>query len=131
LDDLFSHQHVTFSLYRRDMDIDQDHSKNKPRRPPSLYQRKPILYLIRAASFLYIYVSSSILINCLQFWGVLVPYMLSRAYYRNFMRFTQRLFGILILITTFIFTPLQIVLTGEHQELNQESFVPIMVTLKI
>ena len=96
----------------------------------TLFKRNPILYLVRTAAFLSIYVSCSILINGIQFWGLSL-YLLSRDYYRNYMRFTQRLFGILIVIVTFIFSPLQIVLTGEHSGLNQESFVPIMVKMII
>lgn len=115
------------------MDLTSPETGNKSliSKPPSLFQRKPIHYLFRSISFLSVLVLCSIAINAVQAWGFLFLFALSRPFYRLFMRFTQRLFGILILFCTFIYSPLQIVLTGAHQELNQDSFAPIMVFMSI
>ena len=113
------------------MDLSALGNKSLISKPPSLFQRKPILYLFRSISFLSVLVLCSIAINAVQAWGFLFLFALSRPFYRLSMRFTQRLFGILILFCTFLYSPLQIVLTGAHQELNQDSFAPIMVFMSV
>ncbi|KAJ2990574.1 hypothetical protein HDV02_004277 [Globomyces sp. JEL0801] len=47
------------------------------------------------------------------------------------MRFTQRLFGSLIIILTYLFAPLKVVMTGHHQDLNNTSFAPIIANHQI
>ena len=42
------------------------------------------------------------------------------------MRFTQRMFGSLMLITTYILAPLEIIMTGQHESLNSQSVAPII-----
>jgi lysocardiolipin and lysophospholipid acyltransferase len=87
------------------------------------------LYSIRMMAFLSMMLGCSCIINCLQFLGLFLR--ISRPHYRTYMRFTQRLFGSLILVATYLFAPLQIILTGHHQDLNSSSFVPIMANHQI
>lgn len=71
----------------------------------------------------------SFMINIVQLWGiVLLPF---RPLYRRYMRFSQRLFGSLMLVVTYILAPLQINLSGCHQELQADTFAPIMANHQI
>jgi hypothetical protein len=85
-------------------------------------------FYIRAASFAFLLFSTSIIINFLQTSGLILLFPM-RKLYRNFMRFTQRLFGSLIIVLTYIFAPVNIVLTGPHHvDLKQATFGVIMVS---
>jgi lysocardiolipin and lysophospholipid acyltransferase len=89
----------------------------------------PLLYYLRGFAFFWIIFSGSAMINTIQFLGY--PLVLSRPHYRAYMRYTQRLYGSLLLISTYIFAPLQIIMTGCHEELNRGSFVPIIANHQI
>jgi hypothetical protein len=41
------------------------------------------------------------------------------------------LFGSLILVTTYILSPLEIVVTGNHQELDSSAFAPIIANHQV
>jgi hypothetical protein len=88
----------------------------------------PLVFYFRAISFGIIFLIGIISINIVQLPGRFLPF---RLFYRNYMRFTQRLFGSLILILTFLFTPLSINLTGAHQGLSRNSFNPIIANHQI
>jgi hypothetical protein len=89
----------------------------------------PIEYYLRAIAFCWVIFMSSFLINMLQFIGL--PLALSRPHYRAFMRYTQRLYGSMLLVVSYIFAPLQIIITGCHEELNRTSFVPIIANHQV
>ncbi|KAJ3348944.1 hypothetical protein HDU91_006445 [Kappamyces sp. JEL0680] len=89
-----------------------------------LLHRSPVHYYFRAISFASLIFGCSCIIYLLQLAGLFLYPV--RPVYRNHMRFTQRLFGSLIIVATFLFAPLSIELTGSHEALKQTSFVPIM-----
>ena len=83
---------------------------------------------INAAGFLSMMIYFSLIIILIQLPGLLLP---NRQVYRNWMRFTQRLWGSLILVVTWIFAPITIKLSGNHSLLKSSSFVTIMANHQI
>ncbi|KAI8894813.1 acyltransferase-domain-containing protein [Globomyces pollinis-pini] len=88
-----------------------------------------LIYYVRVVAFIWLILGVSFAINIVQLPGLLLYF--SRPHYRTWMRFTQRLFGSLVIVATYLFAPLQIVMTGEHVHLNRKSFVPIMANHQI
>lgn len=89
----------------------------------------PIVFYTRTTAFGIIFFLGILAINLVQLPGRLLFPL--RKVYRNYMRFTQRLFGSLILTLTFIFSPLSINLTGAHQGLKSNTFAPIIANHQI
>ncbi|KAL2912156.1 hypothetical protein HK105_208357 [Polyrhizophydium stewartii] len=91
---------------------------------------KPLRFYINAVLFLWAMTACSLAINWVQL--VALPLSLvSRRHYRRWMRFTQRLFGSLMLTVTYVFAPLEIVMTGDHEGLTGDSVAVIMANHQI
>ncbi|KAI8929652.1 acyltransferase-domain-containing protein [Entophlyctis helioformis] len=97
---------------------------------PGMAENKSILFYLRMVAFLGILFGCSLAINYIQFIGLPLK-LVSRSYYRRWMRFTQRLFGSLMLIETYLFAPLDIVLTGDHEALRDTDVTVIMANHQI
>lgn len=65
-------------------------------------------------------------INLVQY-PALVLRLLSRHLYRKYIQYTQALFGSLLVLLTYLFTPVEIVVTGDHEGLNKDAMAVIMV----
>lgn len=88
-----------------------------------------ILVYLRAIAFSIVWWSGIVLVNLLQFPGFfLLPW---RRQYRSWMKVSQRVFGSLLIVTTFLFAPLQIIVTGCHQHLQHETFSPMIANHQI
>lgn len=94
--------------------------KQEKRKSLSLWQRNPALYLAQTSFFVVVFYGACLGMNFLQF-GVGMPLaLLHRGLYLEFMRLTQRMYAAIFWITTAMSSPLQIVLTGAHKELQND-----------
>ncbi|KAH6580431.1 hypothetical protein BASA50_001738 [Batrachochytrium salamandrivorans] len=87
-------------------------------------------YCFKACTLLSILLGCSLVINGIQL-AALPLCVISRKYYRYSMRFTQRLFGSLLILITLFYAPVEIILTGDHAELCSDSTVVIMANHQI
>lgn len=90
----------------------------------------PVLYTARAVGVISLVLFASLAISVIQILGLFLL-IVSRHSYRTLMRFSQRLFGSLVLMVTYIYAPLRIEITGCHQELKKSTFAPIMANHQI
>lgn len=84
-----------------------------------------VLVLVRALLFSIVCLTGVFLVNVIQFPAALLLWPWRRTY-RNWMKFSQKVFGCILIATTFLFAPLQIVVTGAHQDLSNKTFAPII-----
>ena len=91
----------------------------------SLWKRNPLLYIAQTVFFVVFFYGACLGMNFLQF-GIGMPLaLLHRGLYLKFMRLTQRMYAAIFWITTAMSSPLQIVLTGAHKELQNDKESPI------
>ncbi|KAI9105883.1 acyltransferase-domain-containing protein [Phlyctochytrium arcticum] len=69
-------------------------------------------------------------INIIQFPSLPLR-VFSRRVYRRYIQFTQAVFGTLLVLLTWLFTPLEIVVTGDHELLKGDSMTVIMANHQI
>ncbi len=84
-----------------------------------------MIEIIRIITFLAFSVPCWICILFIQIPGIILK-KVNRKFYRILMRFTIHLFACYLVAVTSILSPLKIVVTGDYEMLNQNSFVPIM-----
>ncbi|KAI8917157.1 acyltransferase-domain-containing protein [Powellomyces hirtus] len=89
-----------------------------------------VQFALRTFVFVLIMDCTAASINLLQYPGLLLS-LASRHAYRKYIQFTQALFGSLIVLLTYLFTPVEIVVTGDHQALTRDAMAVIMANHQI
>ncbi|KAJ3021057.1 hypothetical protein HKX48_009302 [Thoreauomyces humboldtii] len=87
-------------------------------------------FMLRTFVFVAIMDCTAASINLIQYPGLLLAFF-SRHVYRQYINFTQSLFGALIVLLTYLFTPVEIVVTGDHDQLDRNTMAVIMANHQI
>ncbi|KAI9353221.1 hypothetical protein DFJ73DRAFT_828582 [Zopfochytrium polystomum] len=105
-------------------------SSSKPKRT-SISWTSPLV-LLRAAILTLVLDGGCIAINTIQYPSLLLLHVLgSHALYRSYIRVTERLFGVVLVVVMSLLCPLEIVLTGDHRSLDATSRTLIMANHQI
>ncbi|KAI8586061.1 acyltransferase-domain-containing protein [Geranomyces variabilis] len=89
-----------------------------------------VQFALRSFVFVLIMDCSAASINLIQYPGLLLA-LVSRHVYRQYIQLTQALFGSLIVLLTYLFTPVEIVVTGDHAALDTNALAVVMANHQI
>ncbi|TPX59410.1 1-acylglycerol-3-phosphate O-acyltransferase [Spizellomyces sp. 'palustris'] len=89
-----------------------------------------VRFILRTFIFVVIMDCSAASINLVQYPSLILS-PLSRHLYRRYIQFTQAMFGSLIVLLTYLFTPVEIVVTGDHRHLDRDATAVIMANHQI
>ncbi|KAJ3282920.1 hypothetical protein HK104_010652 [Borealophlyctis nickersoniae] len=86
--------------------------------------RHPVV-ILRIILFALILDGTSFCINTLQFPSLILK-LVSRHLYRRYIAISQRLFGSLLIVLVYLFSPAEIILSGDHKGLQANRFIVLM-----
>ncbi|KAJ3187753.1 hypothetical protein HDU85_006146 [Gaertneriomyces sp. JEL0708] len=89
-----------------------------------------VQFITRTFLFVSIMDICAFAVNLIQYPGLLLR-LISRTLYRRYIMFTQGLFGSLLVLLTYVFSPIEIVVTGEWKALDNKSMAVIMANHQI